>query len=480
MKRILKVILLIIVVLLIILFAQMFLAKSRQISANPVQKLPLDANVMTAHLTGALQIQTISFDDPAKLNSSEFQRFHDYLAQTFPLVHQHLQREIIKPYSLLYRWQGTDTTLAPVVLMAHMDVVPVESAWKHPAFGGQVMDGYIWGRGALDDKSNVISQFESVEYLLHKGFQPKRTMYFAYGHDEEAGGSGAHAIVDLLKTSGIHPQMVVDEGGAILDQMIPGVLSPTAMIGTSEKGYVTLELILEDTGGHSSAPPRHTLIGEMSEAVKRLEDHQMPAKLEGSAAQMMDFLGPELRPVGRFFLVNRWLFQPVMVFVMGKDHLTNAMVRTTTAVTVIQGGVKENVLPSRVVATVNFRIRPGETMDDVMRHVRQTVANDKIKIVKRAMGMDPSPVSSADSSEFQLLHRTIREVFPGVIVVPGIVIGATDSRYYAAISPNVFRFAPFRVNEEDFRGVHGTDERIKQENYVDMIRFYVRLIENVN
>jgi carboxypeptidase PM20D1 len=165
---------------------------------------------------------------------------------------------------------------------------------------------------------------------------------------------------------------------------------------------------------------------------------------------------------------------------MSRNHLTNAMVRTTTAVTVIQGGVKENVLPGRVDATVNFRIRPAETIDDVIQHVRHTVANDRIKIVKRSSGMNPSPVTSSESQDFQLLHRTIREVFPGVIVVPGMVIGATDSRYYAGICPNVFRFAPFRVNEQDFRGVHGTDERIQESVYIDMVRFYVRFIENLN
>jgi len=479
MNRIFKGILVIVIGLFIVLLAKSFFAKSRQIAVAPVEKIPLDAKILTDHFAAAVQIQTISYDDPSKLNASEFKKFHQYLEQTFPLVHSQLEREAVKQYSLLYRWKGTDESLAPIVLMAHMDVVPVESTpWKRSAFGGELIDGYIWGRGTLDDKSNVISQLESAEYLLEKGFRPRRTIYFAYGHDEEAGGSGAAAIEQLLESRGIKPEMVVDEGGAVLDQMIPGVLAPTAMVGTSEKGYVTLDLIAEDTGGHSSAPPTHTLIGVISEAVIRLESHQMPAKLEGSAAQMIDYLGPELRPLGKFFAVNRWFFQPLMIFMMSKDKLSNAMVRTTTAVTVIEGGVKENVLPSRVTATVNFRIRPGETVDDVVQHVRKTIASDKIKIVTRPMAMNPSPVSSSESPAFELLHRTIHQIYPGVIVVPGIVIGATDSRHYAAICPNVFRFAPFHVNMQDFRGVHGTDERIRQDNYVDMIRFYVQFIRN--
>jgi carboxypeptidase PM20D1 len=481
MKRLFKWILFAFLVLFVVLLTKTFLAKSRQSHVAGIEKIPLDAAALTDHLAAALQIQTISYDDPSKLNQAEFQRFHDYLQQTFPLVQSQLTKEVVSQYSLLYRWQGEDANLAPVVLMAHMDVVPTEATpWKHPAFGGEVADGYIWGRGALDDKSNVISQLESVEYLLQKGFKPRRTVYFAYGHDEEAGGSGAAAIVQLLESRGVQPEMVLDEGGGILDGMIPGVLVPAAMIGTSEKGYATLDLVLEDSGGHSSAPPPHTLIGDMSEAVQRLEAHQMPAKLEGSAAQMIDYLGPELPPVPRFFAVNRWLFQPLLIFGMSKEKLSNAMVRTTTAVTIIQGGVKENVLPSRVTATVNFRIRPGETIEDVIRHVRTTIANEKIKIVKRPEGMNPSPVSSSESPQFRLLHQTINEIYPSVIVVPGIVIGATDARHYSKICPNVFRFAPFRVNMYDFRGVHGTDERILAGNYVDMIRFYVQFLRNLN
>jgi carboxypeptidase PM20D1 len=479
MRRILKWFLVAILCLLIPLVVRTFSVKSKQIQVTAVEKIKLDSATIVDHLAGALKIQTISFDDRSKLNRAEFQKFHDYLRQIFPLVHSHLSRELVKDYSLLYRWNGEDQSLPPIVLMAHMDVVPTESTpWKHPAFSGEIADGYLWGRGTLDDKSNVISQLESAEYLLQSGFKPKRTVYFAFGHDEESGGTGAAAIVQLLQSRGVKPEMVVDEGGAILEAMIPGLPGPAAMIGTSEKGYTTLELILDGQGGHSSAPPKHTLIGEMSEAVRQLENHQMPAKLEGSAAQMLDYLAPEISFSGRFFLGNRWFFQPLITFGLSKMELTNAMVRTTTASTMIQGGVKENVLPSHVVATINFRIRPGETVEDVIAHVRKTIENEKIKIVKGPNGMNPSPISSADSPQFQMLHRTIREVYDSVIVLPGIVIGATDARHYSKICDNVFRFSPFRVSEEDFHGVHGTNERIRTDNYVDMVRFYVQFLRN--
>jgi carboxypeptidase PM20D1 len=478
-KKVLKIFLIVFVLLLAFLLARTFLAKSRQIQVSPVEKIPLDSDLLVSHFVGALQIQTISYDEPSKLNRSEFQRFHDYLRQSFPLAHAKLSVESVSGYSLLFRWQGADSELAPLVLMAHMDVVPVEATpWKQPPFSGKIAGGYIWGRGTLDDKSNVLSQLEAVEHLLQAGFQPKRTVYLAFGHDEEAGGEGAAAIVQLLESRGVKPDMVLDEGGAILEALIPGVLTPAAMIGTSEKGYVTVELSMKGSGGHSSAPPPHTIIGSLSRAVERLEENPMPAHLEGSAAQMLDYLGPELPFVSRFFIVNRWLFQPFLVYAFSKMRVLNATVRTTTAATMFQGGVKENVLPSHATATVNFRIRPGETMEDVLNHVRKTIANDDIKISQRPHGMNPSPISSPEAPQFKMLHRTIKQIYPSVLVVPGVVIGATDARHYTRICKNVYRFSPFRISMEDFRGVHGTDERIEVQNYLNMIRFYVRLLRN--
>jgi carboxypeptidase PM20D1 len=479
MKKVLKTLLILFVLLLGVLLAKTFLAKSHQIQVSAVEKIPLNSDSLVNHLVGALQVQTISYDEPSKLNRSEFQRFHDYLRKSFPLTHTKLTVESVSEYSLLFRWPGTDSQLAPFVLMAHMDVVPVEATpWKHPPFSGEIAGGYVWGRGTLDDKSNVLAQLEAVEYLLQNGYQAKRTIYLAFGHDEEAGGQGAAAIVQLLESRGVKPDMVLDEGGAILEALIPGVLTPAAMIGTSEKGYVTVDLSMEGTGGHSSAPPRHTIIGSLSRAVERLEERPMPARLEGSAAQMMDYLGPELPFVSRFFVVNRWLFQPLMVFAFSKIGVANAMVRTTTAVTMFNGGVKENVLPSHATATVNFRIRPGETVEDVIKHVRKTVANDQIKISQRPHAMNPSPISAPEAQQFKMLHRTIKEIYPSVLVVPGVVIGATDARHYSSICKNVYRFSPFRVTMEDFRGVHGTDERIEVQNYLNMIRFYVQLLRN--
>jgi carboxypeptidase PM20D1 len=478
MKTILKIVAILFIALFAILVAKTFSVKSRQIQAETVEKLSLDSKLLTNRFAAALRIQTISYDDPKQLNPADFFRFHDYLRETFPLVHSNLILEKVHQYSLLYRWEGADLKLPPWIVMAHMDIVPVEGSWKHPAFGGVIADSYIWGRGALDDKSCLISQLEAVEYLLKRNFKPQQTIYFAFGHDEEAGGQGAAAIAALLNSRRVKADLILDEGGAILNEFIPGVIVPTAMIGTSEKGYATIELSLQETGGHSSAPPRHSAIGVLSEAVRRLEEQPMRANLEGSAAEMLDYLAPELPFVSRFFVANRWFFQPLINFALSKGGITETIVRTTTAVTMIRGGVKENVLPTSATATVNFRIRPGETIEDVVRHVRKTISNEKIKIELRPQRINPSPISSSESSQFELLHRTIRQIYPDVVVVPGMVIGATDARHYAAVSKNIFRFAPFRVSKEDFRGVHGTDERIRVDGYLDMIRFYVQLFQS--
>ncbi len=479
MKKLLRWILVLLLVLFVVLSINTLMAKSRQIQVPSVEPAQLDDAGAVQRFSSALRIQTVTYDDPAKLNVQEFQAFQSTLEQSFPLVHAHLSREIVSGHSLLYRWQGQKDD-SPVVVMGHFDVVPADATtWKHPPFSGEIVNGYVWGRGTLDDKSNVTAELEAVEFLLQKGFNPPQTIYLAFGHDEEGGGKGAAAIVDLLSSRGVKPDMVLDEGGAILDAMVPGVRVPVAMIGTSEKGYLTLDLTVEDPGGHSSSPPAHTAIGVVSEAIKKLEDHPLPAHLEGSAEQMLDYLAPELPFIARFFLVNRWLFEPLIVQVMKTDQSVSPLLRTTTAATMIQGGVKENVLPAKAVATVNFRIRPGETRDSVIEFVRKTIGSERVKITVRPAGMEPSPVSPADSKQFLLIQRTIREIFPSTVVVPGLVIGATDARHYSKICNNVFRFSPYIVKDEDLHGYHGIDEKLSVENYIRMIRFYIRFLQNL-
>lgn len=453
---------------------------SHQIEVEPAPRLDVDAERAAAGLAEAVRFETISHQDPATFDPAPFVALRRFLEARFPRVHAALRRETVNEHSLLYTWPG-NADGPPTLLLAHLDVVPVEAGseagWEQPPFGGAIVDGYVWGRGTLDDKASALAILEAAELLLAAGFQPPRTLYFAFGHDEEVSGhAGAKAIAALLAERGIAPELVLDEGGAILEGLVPGIEAPVASIGMAEKGYVSVELVVHAAGGHSSIPPRHTAIGVLSAAIERLERHQMPANLDAAMGKSLDFLGPEMDFGPRLVLANLWLFGPLVEWQMSGSAQTNAPIRTTTAATVFQGGVKENVLPSSARAVVNFRILPGDTVAGVLEHVRRTVDDPAVQISVVGEGNDPSPVSDVQSAAFAHVARTIRATFPGVLVTPFLVLGATDARHYTGLSPNVFRFAPNRMRPDDLARVHGTNERIAVEGYADMIRFYAELM----
>jgi carboxypeptidase PM20D1 len=423
----------------------------------------------------------VSNQDPAQFDASQFQGLQAFLAQRFPRVHRDLTREVVNDYSLLYRWEGRGAG-KPIVLLAHLDVVPVEGGtegnWTQPPFSGAVADGYVWGRGALDDKASAMAILEAVEYLLGTGFQPARTVYLAFGHDEEVSGHrGAEVLSARLRERGIDAEFVLDEGGSILEGMVPGVAAPVASVSTGEKGYVSIELSANGKGGHSSMPPPHTAIGVVSAAVERLERDQMPATIGTVMRESFAFLGPEMPFGRRVVFANLWLFAPLVEREMARTPQTNAAIRTTTAPTMFEGGVKENILPASARAVVNFRILPGDTVEGVVQHVRHTVDDGAVEVRVLGKPDDPSLPSDPDQPAFVQLARTIRAVFPGTVVTPFLTLGATDARYYTRISPNVYRFIPTHMRAEDLARVHGTNERIAVDDYAGMIRFYVQLLK---
>jgi len=365
-----------------------------------------------------------------------------------------LPREVLKDGAVIYTWQGRDATAAPVVLMGHMDVVPVPAEalpqWQHPPYSGDLADGYIWGRGTIDDKIHVLSLLEAAETLLAQGFAPARTILFCFGDDEENGGRyGAQEIVAELKGRGVHPEFVVDEGGAVVSGIVPGIAQPIALIGTAEKGYVDLKLSTGGTGGHSSEPPAHTAIGELAAALVAL--------------------------------ANPWLFGPLVVKQGLKDLRTAGNFRTTTAETMVNGGFKNNALPPSATAIVNFRILPGETVESVVRRVREIV-NDPgvtVAIEDPRAARDPSPVSPLDSAGYRTLTTTIRELFPTAVPSPYLVNGATDAGFYTVLTPNVYRFLALDADPTTLTMIHGLNERIAPEKYLKTVRFTVQLIENI-
>ncbi len=439
-------------------------------------------SMLAQHLAGAIRIPTVSYQDSAPRRAA-LTALHAYLASTFPRTHATLAHEVVGDASLLFKWAGTDTTLEPIVMMAHLDVVPVEPGserdWTHPPFSGDIADGFIWGRGSLDDKIGVLSELEAVEALIAEGVHPRRTVYLAFGDDEEVLGRGATDIVALLRSRGVHPLVAIDEGSAIVRGVIPGTSRPVGLIGIAEKGFASVELTVRGTGGHSSMPPDQTAVGVLAHAIDRLETHPMPASLNSTAA-MFDRVGPAMDLPYRIVMANLWLTRPLLLHILARSPTTNAAIRTTTAPTVIQGSPKDNVLPIRARAIVNFRIIPGETPENVFRHVLNTVDDSRVAITFSGVPNPPSPVSSTSSASYLTLARTIRSLEPDAIVGPSLVIGATDSRHYAGFARDVYRFLPVQLGEADLARIHGTNERVGVHEYARSVAFMTKLIHDLS
>jgi carboxypeptidase PM20D1 len=457
---------------------------SRQLDVPPAPPLAVDEKGVADKLAGAIRFKTVSSATDAQQNADEFRKLHAYLEQRFPRVHAALKREVVGDLSLLYTWPGTDAKARPIMLMAHQDVVPIapgtEASWKASPFGGEIKDGFVWGRGGWDDKANLVAQLEAVEMLLASGFQPRQTVHLAFGADEEVGGlRGAVQIAKLLESRGTRLDFVIDEGLLITEGMMPGLSTPVALIGIAEKGYLSVVLKVGAAPGHSSMPPPRggSAIGMMSAALRRLEDEQLPAGIRGVAREMFETVAPEMSGFQRVALSNLWLFGPVVQSQLEKSAGTNAVIRTTTALTIVNAGNKDNVIPGVAEATVNFRLLPGDSRDSVMQHVKSKVANDRFELIALP-GAEPSPVSPTQSASFQLLNRTVRSVFPGTIVAPGLMIGGTDSHHFTALSDHIYRFSPVRARAEDLPRFHGTNERIATANLAELVRFYNQLLRN--
>ena len=454
---------------------------SRQISAPPANLIAVDPTMAAERLAGALRFETVSYQDPARFPSKAFLGLRAYLERSFPRVHATLTHETVANHSLLYTWPGRDASLPPVLLLGHTDVVPVEAgteaAWAHPPFEGRIADGVVWGRGAWDDKAGVVGLLEACETLLAAGFQPQRTVLLAFGHDEEVGGAGARATAALLAERGVRPECVLDEGAVVVTDGFAGV-APVALVGVAEKGYAVVDLTVRAEGGHSSMPPPQTAIGTLAAAIARLEASPMPARLDGATRQMLEYIGPETALGQRALFANLWLTGPLVERRLASEPSTNAFVRTTTAVTIVEGGTKENVLPGQARAVVNFRLRPGDTVEDVVAHVRTAVDDPRVEVAARPGANPASPVSDVAAPAFGRLQTTIGQVYPGATVAPYLVVGATDARHYAGLTPNVYRFLPIAVSKDELSKFHGTNESISVENYVRCIQFYAQFIRN--
>lgn len=329
-------------------------------------------------------------------------------------------------------------------------------------------------------KSQLMGQFEAIEELINRGYKPVKTIYLAIGHDEEIGGINGNAIIaSYFESKEEKFSLVLDEGGFIVKNMISGINAPVGMVGIAEKGYLTLELSAVDKGGHSSMPPKHTAIGKLANAIKRLEDSPFDAKVDGATKEFIDTIAPELPFMQRLVFANMWLFRPLIIKKLSSLENTNALLRTTMATTMIKGGVKENVLPQQAEALVNFRILPGENIDSVISKVKKIINDEQINIKVVNYSWNPSKISDSKSEEFKGISMAIKKIFPNAIVTPYLVVGSTDSRHYQKLTNNIFRFSPIEVDQEALKTIHGVNERISTSSYIKLINFYCNFIEEL-
>ncbi|MCB1679595.1 MAG: M20/M25/M40 family metallo-hydrolase [Halioglobus sp.] len=432
-------------------------------------------------LAAAIRIETVSYQDSRRIDYGEFQRFHTFLRSSFPRVFATLQVEAVNDHSLLLRWAGSDATAQPILFTAHMDVVPIEPGtekdWQHPPFAGVIADSRVYGRGALDDKQGLLGLLEAAEQLLAEGFVPRRGIVFAFGHDEEISGRhGAAALARRMRELGLHFAWMVDEGGMLFtgNPLLPE--RPLAMINVAEKGYLTLTLEATGEGGHSSNPPKISTIGRLSAALARIEANPFEPRLVEPVRAMLQSLAPHLGLPERLLFSNLWLTGSMVARRMADDRQTQPLVRTTTALTLFNAGVKENVVPQRARASVNFRLLPGTTPADVVQRIEAIVDDPQIAISYDQWDNIPA-VADSQGSGFAVIEAAVAEVYPEAVVVPSMLMATTDTRHYIDLADNQYRFHGVVVKAQQASSIHGTNEYIAVESYEKSIEVARRMLQ---
>ena len=455
-------------------------------AASPV-KITVDAEMVSQNLSAAIQMQTISYDNSAKRDKKKFVDFVQWIGTTYPLMQQ-LELTPVNELTLLYRWKGKDSSKAAVLLSAHYDTVPVtpgtEKLWQHSPFSGAIADGFVWGRGAMDDKGAAISMLEAFTLLLQQGYQPPHDIYLALTHDEEIGSrDGAAAVSALLQQRQVNVAWSLDEGSFVLRQLVPGVDADVASINVAEKGFLNLQLSVQSPGGHSSMPPAETAVSILAHALVRLTEQPVPGGIDGLTADFYDQLGPHMTWFTRMLLANRWLFGPLIESELSKIATANAMLRTTTAPTMLNGSIKANVLAQQATAIVNFRLHPRDSVDAVVAHAQAAIADPRVELTV-LQGMPASKVADKHGVGFGQISQAYLQTYQTTaatppVVVSGLTIGGTDSRFYEAVANNSYRFNPMVVTSTELAGFHGNNERISQENLVKAVQFYYTLLQNL-
>jgi len=431
---------------------------------------------IAGRLSRMIQCETVSYHDEDKIDFALFDAFKALLGDLYPETHRACERSFHGKTGILYKWAGRSDQEV-TVLMSHYDVVPCnEALWTRPPYSGEIVDGYVWGRGTLDTKGTLCGILEAAETLIRQGYTPENDVYFSFSGDEEITGPSAPALVAHLKSVGVKPVLVLDEGGAIISHVFPGTKKPFAVIGTAEKGYVDLRLVMEGQGGHSSMPPAHSLVGRLAKAVVKLENKPFRPHLTPPVNEMFKTLGQNSKFPYNFLYANFGFFMPVLQGLLAKQGGTiNAMIRTSLAVTKMEGSKAYNVLPPSAEIGLNLRLLSTDTVSGVKKFVEDVIDNPSIK-VEVVESREASPISPTGSKGWNKVKETIHEVWQGVVVSPHLLLGGSDATHFCKISDYVYRFSAMPLSKEELESIHGHDERIEISNLLSVVEFYKRLM----
>ena len=444
----------------------------------PVDKLDIDSVRAAEELSALISCRTVSSREEGGEDAREFARFPKLLAETFRLFHKTCEASVIGERALLYRWRG-ESAASPVVLMAHYDVVYAdESQWSVPPFSGAVKDGFLWGRGALDTKLTVSTMLHAAEMLMRDGFVPSHDVYFAFGGDEEINGRGAPDIVAHFESLGIYPSLVLDEGGAVVKGVFPGVTSSAALIGIAEKGMVNLSYTVNGAGGHASAPKGDTPAVKLARAAIRTVSRPFSFRITEPARVMLDTLARHSTFGYRFVFANLWLFSPVLRLIARGGGELGAIFRTTVAFTELHGAEGANVIPTTASLVSNQRILHGDTPESVREHIERAVGDKSVQ-VRIINAIPPSHLSRTDVAEYSLVASTVNEVWQSAIVSPYLMIACSDARHWGRLCDRVYRFSPLEFVADERATIHGNDERVALSSVEKAVEFFYRLIRKI-
>ena len=458
----------------LVLRALMFNPKPQpQLDAEPID---FDKDAAVSALQQLVRCKTVSNVDPALEDDAEFEKLINLLPELYPHIVKACTFTRFPDRGLLFHWQGKAHD-KPSVLMAHYDVVPVqEDMWEKPPFAAILEDGVLWGRGTLDTKVTLNGALSAANYLVQKGFVPEQDIYFAFSGGEEVNGKGAENIVNYFAQQGIVPALVVDEGGAVVENVFPGVNVPCGMIGIAEKGMINVRYTVRSGGGHASAPLPKSPVTDLAKACRKVVDNPFPMHLTPPVAALFDTLGRQSSFVYKLIFANLWCFKPILNLIcVSSGGEMNALVRTTTAFTQMSGSSARNVIPAKASIVSNMRLNPQDTVESAVEYLRKTV-NDPSVEIEVLEGNDPSRISQVDCDSYRKVAAAVSATWDGCITSPYLMVQCSDSRHYGAISDKVYRFSAMDLTKEERGTIHGNNERIRVETIHRAVEFYIRLL----